>query len=970
LHEIITLVLVYLLDDVSGRRYLRPVTDLQLLLAPLTEPLVETVKSSPGTPLVKPAAGTESSADGRVLTTDTSPIAPPKWIEACRVVMSLLRWWSGLITLCAHPHGLKSLLLALHYNPAHHPSLTSLHVVLDVLYEVLRIPSPSSSSSGGPSFLYSSGSSGGGASMNPSSSSSSLTSEVKKSSSFEQLATSTSSTDLRSLLMQLHGENVDPLLSGTNTSATQQQLYLQMQSRMYRHNLVWNHVATLLRVLIDQGLVDALIELANEMLRRDDSNVTMSPFRLIYAKVTVLLGEVLFISNRLLSPAQCARLQQLPALVERAVMFRTGSRPRSLFPVTMSSFLTSTTSRNNNNNNNNNADTGRRSSSVTTWPVTEPEEDTTEASSEERERVRERERASSTITLLHKYTSIKQSLHLLHGSSTPLPSTSPTSGTTLSSTLPSARRTSVSDTVSPLRAAAVTTTTTTTAPISPAATATDYLSLNRRLDRMSEVKRKMDWLMDEETLFIKLKETGVLQYSAREYTHWHLEEALELLEGPLRNPSLLNIALKTKFFARLLSFYKPQKGLFSKLKESPETTIYVRVACQLFEALIDNDVGKAYLQEHPFLKHVGEMFASEIQRNQNATADSESPLSRDVLLKTLTREYFTLLGILSRSERGQELLRHHRLYNYFVKLCEIDGRDDLIRLILTSLDYNKTIPSELEILSASQTSTQQSKTSSMKDKQEQTPTLSILCSVLASKSLVVRYLAVRHLRSMLRPDQTWPVDCLVSKLHDSDSKIRTLALSLLDEAIDHRTCLEHFIDLISIPSTPPKTSSTMSFMTRMESSLSGTIELQALMALGSMGVALLIRCLSCQKGLTKLLQANFVKPQMEQWLTVDNEQYVLVLDRKLQHVFTRSLSRSSYRDSTRFDLLFISHSLIIHPHTLSLSHSLSHSLPLNCFCVLVLLKVKCLFRLICMASWPKQKRAVNLSVSLDTLCNL
>jgi rapamycin-insensitive companion of mTOR len=429
---------------------------------------------------------------------------------------------------------------------------------------------------------------------------------------------------------------------------------------------------------------------------------------------------------------------------------------------------------------------------------------------------------------------------------------------------------------------------------------------------MSEVKRKMDWLMDEETLLIKLKETGVLQYAAPEYAHWHLEEALELLEGPLRNPSLLSIALKTKFFARLLSFYKPQKGLFSKLKDSPETTIYVRVACQLFEALIDNDVGKSYLQEHPFLKHVGELFASEIQRNQNGTADSESPLSRDVLLKTLTREYFTLLGILSRSERGQELLHHHRLYKYLVKLCDIDGRDDLIRLILTSLDYNKTIPHELEFLSSSLTSSQQSKTTtattssssttSLKDKQEQTPTLSILCSVLASKSLVVRYLAVRHLRSMLRPDQTWPVDCLVSKLHDNDSKIRTLALTLLDEAIDHRTCLEHFIDLISIPSTTSKTSSTTSFMTRMESSLPGTIELQALMALGSMGVALLIRCLSCQKGLSKLLQANFVKPQMEQWLTVDNEQYVLVLDRKLQHVLTRSPSRSSYRDSTRFNL--------------------------------------------------------------------
>jgi uncharacterized membrane protein YgcG len=527
-----------------------------------------------------------------------------------------------------------------------------------------------------------------------------------------------------------------------------------------------------------------------------------------------------------------------------------------------------------------------------------------------------------------------------------------------------------------------------------ATTTSEYLSFQRRLDRMAELKRKMDWQMDEETLLAKLKETAVTQYSAREYTHWHFEEALELLEGPLRNPSLLTIALKTKFFSRLFSFLKPQKGLFSRLKNSPERAIYVRVACQLFEVLTDNDVGKNYLLEHPLLKHIGDMFAAEIQRNSSTipttttisssstststlsnVEDEDTLLSRNSLLKLMSREYFTLLGVLSRTERGQEVLRRHRLYKYLIKLCELEGRDDLVHLILTSLDYNKTIPNELARIFASSsslpptttTTTTTTTTSKDKDKEkegsvgaitsEQMPTLSILRTVLSLKSPVVRYLAVRHLRLLIKPDQTWPIDLLVTKLHDSDSKIRTLALSLLDEAIDHRTCLEHFIDLIIASSSSSGAHSSSSSSTSNKTFSSGgsggsggstttviptpttsnatesntlavAIDLHYLMSLGSAGTALLIRCLSCPKGLTKLLQANFVKPQMEHWFTVENEQYVLALERKLQQVLTRPLTRSAYRDTaTRFVLLLsLALSLYIHTYIQIASNLLTNQL--------------------------------------------
>jgi len=46
-------------------------------------------------------------------------------------------------------------------------------------------------------------------------------------------------------------------------------------------------------------------------------------------KVTVLLAELLYLSNSLLPPAACARIQQTPALVKKAVSFRLDAKLRS-----------------------------------------------------------------------------------------------------------------------------------------------------------------------------------------------------------------------------------------------------------------------------------------------------------------------------------------------------------------------------------------------------------------------------------------------------------------------------------------------------------------------------------------------------------------------------------------------------------------------------------------------------------------
>lgn len=68
--------------------------------------------------------------------------------------------------------------------------------------------------------------------------------------------------------------------------------------------------------------------------------------------------------------------------------------------------------------------------------------------------------------------------------------------------------------------------------------------------------------------------------------------------------------------------------------------------------------------------------------------DSQRLLSPQRVLKTMAREYFTMLGTLSSSTRGHEVLAKFKIFTYLIELCEIQGRDDLSNPIMTSLDYN------------------------------------------------------------------------------------------------------------------------------------------------------------------------------------------------------------------------------------------------------------------------------------------
>lgn len=86
---------------------------------------------------------------------------------------------------------------------------------------------------------------------------------------------------------------------------------------------------------------------------------------------------------------------------------------------------------------------------------------------------------------------------------------------------------------------------------------------DKRLDRIDEVKRKMDWQIDDNTLNLKLKETNVLLKT--DFQSWNWDLIGELIEGPLANPVHFASASRQKFLKRIFSFLRPQNRSYSAL---------------------------------------------------------------------------------------------------------------------------------------------------------------------------------------------------------------------------------------------------------------------------------------------------------------------------------------------------------------------------------------------------------------------
>lgn len=352
---------------------------------------------------------------------------------------------------------------------------------------------------------------------------------------------------------------------------------------------------------------------------------------------------------------------------------------------------------------------------------------------------------------------------------------------------------------------------------------TDNSSVGRQPDS-SKVQAAMQ--MDEAQFRSLMVDTQVLNTVSFQKWRWDLIQTI--IEGPLLNPKRLDEAMKVaKFVKRLLSFYRPFNYRFSEVKNTKPNQRYVRAGCALMHTLLQNPQGATYLSESKFVRQLAECL-SHFDRMSGLT--SESPIFQpDRMNETLTGGYFALLGALTKDVRGIQILERWRVINMFYHIVELNDRDDLIKTLLSNMDYN--LDGHLRI---------------------------VISKAMTSCSKEIRIFATRLLRKYAtKPMQMtgsigvaeWAIRLLVTQLYDPDVEVCEVAIKILEEACNQTESLEFVVKCRP-----------------------------ALDHLGEIGAPLLLRFLSTSVGYHYLDGLDYITREMDDWFLGRNDTYVALIE--------------------------------------------------------------------------------------------
>ncbi|GAB5362804.1 hypothetical protein AAMO2058_000830100 [Amorphochlora amoebiformis] len=387
----------------------------------------------------------------------------------------------------------------------------------------------------------------------------------------------------------------------------------------------------------------------------------------------------------------------------------------------------------------------------------------------------------------------------------------------------------------------------------------------------------------EEVVNRLMAESGVVGNRTREYATWDWDKCLYLLEGPLANPQYLQSVMRnTRFCKRLLSFIKPSKHAFSAMAWTLSNMRVVKVACQLFRVLC---LSKETSESKIFSECVREILDElviEATRSSNPSSGSTSrsptasvssatdlnanyggtrarrlrPFSRESVRERLAREYFTLVGIVTSSRHGAELVRQCKkpgsFYSDLYNLYKDESKDYLARLILSCFSYGNH------------------------NKNQRT----LLDIWVKQGSVNLRKFAVSHLRVLLR-DKTqdvlshfwqWGVRLLASQLGHSNEELGLAALSVLEEVCQDDKCLEFLIKFCK-----PRFAN-----------------------IGAAANNLQMKFLSKRSGVQYLQQIDWIEQQMQLWMAEGNQKYVEAVENALVGAFDTGMHIPKVqKDSTR-----------------------------------------------------------------------
>ncbi|PSN67157.1 hypothetical protein BS50DRAFT_573900 [Corynespora cassiicola Philippines] len=356
------------------------------------------------------------------------------------------------------------------------------------------------------------------------------------------------------------------------------------------------------------------------------------------------------------------------------------------------------------------------------------------------------------------------------------------------------------------------------------ANATNDSTTSTRQADPSKVQAAMQ--IDEGQFRMMMVDTQVLNTVT--FSKWRWDLIQNIIDGPLLNPKRLDEAIKaTKFVHRLVGFYRPFKFRFSEVKNTKPNQRYVRAGCALMHTLLQNQEGVRYLSDSKFIRQLAECLAH-FDRMSGLT--SESPIfHQDRMNETLTGGYFALLGALTKDTKGMQILERWKILNMFYHIIELNDRDDLIRTLLSNMDY--TLDGHLRI---------------------------IISKAMTSCSKEIRIFATRLLRKYAtKPMQStestgvaeWAIKLLVTQLYDPEVEVCEVAIKILEEACNQTESLEFVVKCRPV-----------------------------LDHLGEIGAPLLLRFLSTSVGYHYLDGLDYITREMDDWFLGRNDTYVGLIE--------------------------------------------------------------------------------------------
>ena len=294
--------------------------------------------------------------------------------------------------------------------------------------------------------------------------------------------------------------------------------------------------------------------------------------------------------------------------------------------------------------------------------------------------------------------------------------------------------------------------------------------------QIEAAKARMSVDMDELRFRGILLETQVL--TTANYLKWRWDLINDLIEGPLTNPKRIEESIKaSKFMKRLIGFYRPFKYKFSEARNTKPNQRYVRTGCALMKTLLQTSEGTAYLAESKLLRQLAECLA---QLDKRSGLTAMSPLfSVYRVSETLTNGYFALLGALSSDPKGLQMIERWRMINMFYHIMDLDGREDLVRVLLSNVDFS--LDSHFRVM---------------------------LSKALTSCPKSIRIYSTKLLRKYATavPSQEsgrgqarnpngpeWAIRLLVTQLYDPEVQVSEIAIQILEEVCNRKAQLEYVV---------------------------------------------------------------------------------------------------------------------------------------------------------------------------------